>query len=274
MQKPTIRDLNRSDDVTEARSFSQHWFRRKNGLAPKLGLCAALIQLWWASVRNGEDGIELLKNAGPSLVEVIVNRQLRSYYFGKMPDETRLDEESAYWLNAKYGSSDLRHIRALCREYGANDLLELDLILEHQTRLVARESSSRLTFDFLDAFTLPSKPGLRLLLLRYAYPGRRGGQTGHRMAMAVNDDSSCRFFDPNLGEAAFKTLRGFRAWFADFWEISEYKPRIEQPVAEILPLRLYRFAGQFPASTDSLMAPGLSTMQPACSAFSPEENGV
>jgi hypothetical protein len=274
MEKPTIEHLNRRDYVIEARPFSQDCFRRKNGLDPKLGLCAALVQLWWASVRGGHDGIELLKNADSSLIEDIVHRQLRSYYFGKVPTEAQLDEEAIFWLNAKYGRTDLREIQTLCEKYGASDLLDLDLILEHQAVIIAKHSSSRLTSGFLDAFTLPAEPGLRLLLLRYIHPGHRGGQSGHRMAMAVGSDGGCKFFDPNWGEVTFKTRASFRVWFADFWPISQYRPRIEQPVADILPLRLYRFGFHFPVNADLFMPDGTSIMRRAGNAFAPPENGV
>jgi hypothetical protein len=273
MQFPTIEQLNPCDYVLETKPFSQHWFRRKNGLNPKLGLCAALVQLWWASVREGKDGIELLVTANSLLVENIVNRQLRSYYFKETPNTAELNEEEAFWLNAKYGRTDLQEIRSLCEKYRASDLLELDLIFEHQAIIVAKQSSSRLTSDFLDAFTLPAEPGLRLLLLRHAHPGRRGGQSGHRMALSVSSDGGCKFFDPNRGEVTFKTLSGFRAWIADFWQICEYKARIEHPVADVPPLRLYRFGSHRPVNAD-LFVPAGTTMQPTDNVFFSSQKGV
>jgi hypothetical protein len=274
MQKPTIKHPNRRHYVAESRSFGQPWFRRKNGLDPKFGLCAALVQLWWASVREGKDGIELLKNASSQLVEDIVNRQLRSYYFGKIPNETELDEETAFWLNAKYGTTDLREIRVLCEKYGVDDLLELDLTLEHQAIIVAKQSSSSLTPDFLDAFALPSEPGLRLLLLRYSHPGHRGGQSGHRMALAADSNGGCKFFDPNWGEMTFKALQDFRAWFVEFWKTCKYKSGIERPVPNILPFRLYRFSLDFAVDKDLLITAGASTIKVSGKAFSSSENEV
>jgi hypothetical protein len=260
MQNSTIQQLARHDSVVKAKFFSQQWFRRKNGLDSKLGLCSALVQLWWASVREGEDGIELLKNASPSLVEEIVNRQLRSYYFGKTPTEDTLDEETVYWLGAKYGRTDLQEIRRLCETYGADDLLELDLILAHQAIIVAKQSFSSVTPDFLDAFALTPGPGLRLLLLRHVDPRRRGGQAGHRLAMAVDSEGGCKFFEPNRGEMTFNTLLDFRAWFAGFWQVCEHKPKIEQPVADVPPLRLYRF-GSALATTDLLIPSNSSSKE-------------
>jgi hypothetical protein len=240
MRRQAIERLNRHHHVVEAKDFTQAWFRRRNGLDPKSGLCAGLVQLWWASVCKGEDGIELLRTASSALVKEIVNRQLRSFYFRKTPNERDLDDDGVFWLKAKYGMTDLREIRSLCRKYGAQELLELDLILEHQSRIIDRKAFFRLSPDLLDAFTVPDR-GLRLLLLRYVHAGCRGGQSGHRLALAVGSDGRCKFFDPNRGEITFRNLFHFRTWFAEFWQLCEYKSLIERPVADIPPLRLYRF---------------------------------
>jgi len=234
--------LNRRHNIIEANEFSQDWFRRKHGLNPDMGLCAGLVQVWWSSVRRGEDGIAALKDASLPLLKEIIARQLRSFYFGRTPSEAELDEKAAFWLNAKYGRQDLREIESLCQQYGASELLELDLILEHQSMIVEKHSFSKFSPELLNVFIVPAEPGLRLMLLRYAHAGRRGGQCGHRMAMAVQPDGSSKFFDPNQGELTFRALQEFKEWFGDFWQISEYKRGIEQPVADIPPLRLYRFS--------------------------------
>jgi Yersinia/Haemophilus virulence surface antigen len=241
MRNATLDHLNRLHEVVEAKDFSQHWFRRKNGIDPSMGLCAGLVQVWWGSVRKGEDGIAVLKQATLGLVKEIIARQLRSFYFGRTPNYAELGEETIFWLRAKYGTDDLRDIRSLCQQYGANELLELDLAVEHESIIVDRHSFSGFSAELVNRFTVPAEPGLRLLLLRYVHLGRRGGQCGHRLGMAVQPDGCSKFFDPNQGEITFKTLQQFRDWFADFWLTSEYKPRIEQPVADIPPLRLYRF---------------------------------
>lgn len=242
MQNATLERLNRRHDILEANDFSQDWFRHKHGLESGMGLCAGLVQVWWASVRRGEDGIAVLKDAPLALVKEIIARQFRSFYFGRTPKEADLDEETAFWLRAKYGNEDLREIQSLCQQYGASELLELDLALEHQSMIVDKHSFSEFSPELLDGLTVPAEPGLRLLLLRYVHPGRRGGQCGHRMALAVQPDGCSRFFDPNHGEITFKTLQQFKEWFADFWQICEYKPRIDQLVADIPPFRWYRFS--------------------------------
>ncbi len=252
MPNATLERLNRRHDIVEANDFSQDWFRRKHGLDPAMGLCAGLVQVWWDSVRKGEDGIAVLKDAPAPLIKEIIARQFRSFYFGKTPSEAEVDEKTAFWLKVKYGREDLREIKSLCQQYGASELLELDLVLEHQSMIVDKSSSSEFSTEFLDRFTFPAEPGLRLLLLRYVHAGRRGGQCGHRMAMAVQPDGYSKFFDPNQGEATFKTLRQFKEWFADFWEICEFKPRIKQPVADIPPLRLYRFSYESTGAAESI----------------------
>jgi hypothetical protein len=254
MQNDMLEHLNRRHDILEAHDFSQDWFRRKHGLDPGFGLCAGLVQVWWSYVRRGEDGIAVLKDAPLALVKEIIARQLRSFYFGRTPNETELDEETAFWLKAKYGKEDLREIQSLCQQYGVSELLELDLALEHQSMIVDKHSFSEFSPELMDRLTVPVEPGLRLLLLRYVHAGRRGGQCGHRMAMAVQADGCSKFFDPNQGEMTFKTLQQFKEWFADFWEICEYKPRIERPVADIPPFRLYRFSYEGTDSAESMRA--------------------
>jgi hypothetical protein len=240
MRNATLERLNRRHDIMEAIDFSQDWFRRKHGLDPGMGLCAGLVQVWWGSVRRGEDGIAVLKDATLRLVTEIIARQFRSFYFGRTPSEAELDEKTVFWLKTKYGRQDLKGIESLCQQYGATELLELDLALEHQSMIVDKHSFSAFSPELLDGLTVPGEPGLRLLLLRYVHAGRRGGQCGHRVAMAVQPDGCSKFFDPNQGEMTFKTLQQFKEWFADFWEICEYKRGIEHPVADIPPFRLYR----------------------------------
>jgi hypothetical protein len=241
--------LNRRHLVTDAQSFSQHWFRRKYGLAPSMGLCAGLLQAWWTSVRKGDDGIALLRNAPIDLVKEIVQRQFHSYYFARTPSDADLDEETVYWLTTKYGNADLHALQTLCHQYGCRELLELDLALDHGAYILDRLSLSTFSSELLDAFIIPADPGLRMLLLRYAHTGSRGGQCGHRLGMVVTPHGTAKFFDPNYGELTFTTLQQFRDWFGDFWEISEYKSGVEHPVAEIPPFRFYRLGFEKPPAS-------------------------
>jgi virulence surface antigen len=246
MQIREVENLNLRHQV-EAKSFTQDRFRRKNGLDPRMGLCAGLVQLWWAGLRQNQNTLDLLRNATPGLVNQVVDRQARSFYFGELPNAAEMDDETIFWLKFKYGKPNTREVQLLCRQHEVKELHELDLILEHEAPIVERRAFPCFSPELLDALTVPADSGLRLLLLRYQAPGRKSGQSGHRVALAVNPNGSCRFFDPNCGEMTFPDLRRFRAWFADFWPISDYNSLIEQPVPGTPALRLYRFGCAFEA---------------------------
>jgi len=235
-----LQDLALRHDVLEVKLFSQEAFRSKHGVSPTVGLCAGLVQAWWSSVRCGEDGIAVLEDCTPTIVRSVLAQQLRSAYFEKIPSETAIDPETDYWLRIKYGRRSLQELRSLCVHHQVANLLELDLVLQYQSIIVERHIFPAFSAQLLGAFSESIEPGLRLLLLRYSHPGRRGGQCGHRVGLHLDKQGVAKLFDPNHGEVTFRSIQQFQSWFLEFWRVCEYRPRLEESVANSPPFRLYR----------------------------------
>lgn len=212
--------LDRQHDVVERSLFGQAQLRRLHHVDPTLGLCAALVRLWWSEVRAGRDGIDALKRLGPSDMDALIRRQAASVYFDQDPVTERTNQADRDLLRLKYGTSDLAAIRALCTERNARSFLELDLSLQHDVRIIDRllcEPS-----DLASVIASQRHHGVLIVLMRYAASRTSGREERHRLGIAI-DANSCRFYDPNIGQWKFATPRQCGAWARDFFVATGYE---------------------------------------------------
>jgi len=241
--RTAVGELNRRFEMVKTRSFTQDWFLQKNGLDSRFGVCSGLIQVWWASRRNGRDPIPDLRDPDPALVNQVVSRQIRSFYFQHVPaEQSELTSGQIEWLRFKYGMSCLTGIELLCRNYKARTLLELDLVLQHDALIETRHVFEECSSATISALTADHAPGLRLLLIRHFAPDRSMMQRGHRIAFWLNDDGLASLFDTNYGEMAFTGLSRFDEWMHSYWVASGYSARVRQKIAGVHPIQIYRFS--------------------------------
>ena len=236
MNRRAFEELNDRRRVAAGFYFHQRRLRRHHCFAPRFGLCAALVEIWWEGVRNGGDVLPSLQLPTPEFVREIVSRQCRGAYPLELPaDEALLGPADRALFELKYKTSDLQEIAMLAAEHGAASPLELDLQLRHCAALVESRAWPDCRLAPPVAAVAPDEPGLRLMLLRYA-------GSGHRMAFLVDPGGACRFFDPNSGEVRFARAGDFADWLADFWEVAGHQRRAPT-------VGFYRFRPDAPAAT-------------------------
>lgn len=240
-----IRALSQSHRVKRLWLFSLRQAKFDESIA-KEGLCAGLVQVWWRYRCEGRDGVAALIDPSPEIAREVVERQLRAVYFRGNPHQADLTEEEKWWFRCKYGDLTLGELRNLCKIYSADNLLELDLIMQHRARLVARASFDYYSFGLTQALMGRGEPGLRLILFRYS--STTGATRGHRVAFAVEPAGTCWLFDPNFIEVKFSSLEHFEAWFPAFWRISQYQAWVGRPMEGVPPVRVFQFSAELLAT--------------------------
>lgn len=249
MRRAELEAVNQRHGVSATRFFTQEQFRRKYPFPSGLGLCSALVQVWWSYSKRQEDGLTAIVGATPTVLYDVRLRHICSFYFRIAPSESEITPIHKSWLQLKYGVTTLAELDALRSKYGAKSFLDLDLILQHEERIIDQTSFGSYSEKVIDALDVSGEPGLRLILLRYALPSRRSGESGHRFAVAVDHDQTCRLFDPNCGEITVRKSVDFSAWFSDFWTVSGYQQLTSASRFDMTSIYTYRF-GKTPIEWD------------------------
>jgi len=257
MYAKDILELCRRHDV-HYRAFSQEEFRRSHSLQFHVGLCAALIQVWWQAIVCGGDGMATLLKPSPQLIESVIACHLRSFYFASFPPiSSALDERTEAFLRLKYGDLSIAELHALCIHYTVRSPLELDLVLHHNAPIVYRSVPTGAPRGTTDALVGNRMPGLRLLILRHGAVDRplRYGHSGHRLAFVKSAGGPCVLFDPSWGELRFETTHAFASCFQEFWDATGYQRLASHPEDGTPPVRIYQLGNQIPPSPNFVSVP-------------------
>ena len=244
----TIRELFDKYPSHHVSLLDQRIFRQRFKRQLPVGLCAGLVQVWWAQHRKGANAVACLQKATPAVIQTIVLCQARSLYLRVLADsEEKLNPRERRLLNFKYGTTALVELDDLLKLFEVRNLLELDLVLQHGLPLVNRTQFRDLTLDVATTFSERMDSGLRLLVSRYGPASPGGRVSGHRCALAVESSGSCSFFDTTIGEVRFLSLEEFGVWFADFWAIccNKYAGRVLD--RNIPAMQVFQFSGSLPA---------------------------
>ncbi|MBA3805783.1 MAG: hypothetical protein H0X14_08755 [Acidobacteria bacterium] len=246
-KRAAFEEMNRRHQVSRAYFFSQKEFRRQFNIHLPIGLCAGLVQVWWAELRKGNDAIRRLEEATPQLVGEVLLSQARSVYLKEFPPHNReLRTHEAELLEFKYGEHGVAPINSLCTLFGVDNCLELDLGLLHDSPIIKRWRFSHLASDIVDALTEGPSPGLYVLLARYWDSKRASGERGHRSALVIEAGGSCRFYDPQWGEMSFLALDQFTGWFTEYWTTQLWDYYLQRGSPPSSPVQLFAFGGTFP----------------------------
>jgi hypothetical protein len=239
-------EMNRRHQISRAYFFSQKDFRRQFNIQLPIGLCAGLVQAWWAELRKGNDAIRCLKEATPKLIGDILLSQVRSVYLKEFPPHNRdLRTYEVELLKLKYGEDTVSSISSLFTLFGVNNCLELDLILLHDSPIIKRWQFSHLATDIVNALTESPSPGLYLLLARYWDSKRASRERGHRSALVIEAAGSCRFYDPRWGEMSFLALDQFTRWFTEYWTTQLWDYYLQRGFPPSSPIQLFALGGTF-----------------------------
>lgn len=249
-------EMTRRHKLTRATIFSQNDLQRKLGLRFSMGMCAGLVQVWWAELRKGKDGIEYIRQAEPSLIREMLLYQTRSIYLKGLPSSNRdLSASETDLLAFKYGTAMVSEIESLMRLFNVSTTLELDLVLQHELPLLQKWEFDQFGPGLLRALCGSSAPGLRLLLLRFRRPKRVGGEKGHRSALVIGAEGEYRFYDPRYGELCFSAGQRFADWFTDYWAVGRWERLVQRGLPASPPIRVFRFGGRFsPAASQKIIA--------------------
>lgn len=249
-------EMNRGHQISRAYFFSQKDFRRQFNIRLPIGLCAGLVQAWWAELRKGNDGIRCLKEATPKLIGDVLLSQARSIYLKEFPPLNRnLRPYETELLRFKYGEERVSAIRSLCTLLGVNNCLELDLALLHDLPIIKQWQFSHLAVDIVNAVTESPGPGLYVLLTRFWDSKRPGGERGHRSALVIEAAGSCRFYDPRWGEMQFLALDHFSRWFTEYWTKERWDYLLQRGSPPSSPIQLFGFGSAFsPAAAEKSRA--------------------
>jgi hypothetical protein len=267
-RQAAFEEMNRRHQISRGYFFSQKDFRRQLNIDFPIGLCAGLVQAWWAELRKGNDAIACLKEATPKLIGDVVLSQARSFYLKEFPPANRrLLPYEAELLKFKYGEDSVPLIISLCNLFGVNDCLELDLALLHDLPILRRWQFSYLASDILKVLRECPRPSLYLLLLRFWDSKRPSAERGHRTAFVIEAAGSCRFYDPRWGEMSFADLDQFSGWFTEYWTAERWDYFLQRGLPPSIPIQLFALGGTFsPAAREK----GL-TLHRRFSTSSPEE---
>lgn len=245
-EQAAFEELNRRHQISRAYFFSQKDFRRQFNIDFPIGLCAGLVQTWWAELRKGNDAIKCLKEATPELVSTVLLSQTRSVYLKEFPPLNRdLRPYETELLRFKYGEESVSAIESLYALFGVNNCLELDLVLLHDLPLIKRWQFSHSASDVVGALTESPTPKLYVLLTRFWDSKRPSGERGHRSALVIDSAGACRFYDPRWGEMHFATLEHFNGWFTEYWAKQRWDFFLQRGSPPSSPIQLYAFGGTF-----------------------------
>jgi hypothetical protein len=243
-EQAAFEEMNRRHQVGRAYFFSQKDFRRQFKIDFPIGLCAGLVQAWWAELRKGNDAIKCLAEATPQLIGAVLLSQARSVYLREFSPLNRdLRPYEIELLRFKYGEESVPAISSLCALFGVSNYL--DLVLLHDLPIIKRWQFSHLASDILSALTESTAPRLYVLLTRFWDSKRPGGERGHRSALVVGESGSCRFYDPRWGEMHFSALDHFNEWFEEYWTKQRWDLLLQRGSPPSSPIQLFAFGGAF-----------------------------
>lgn len=195
---------------------------------------------------EGNDGIRCLKEATPKLISEVVLSQARSVYLKEFPPLNRdLRPYEIELLRFKYGDESESSIKSLCTLLGANNCLELDLILLHDLPIIKRWQFSHLASDIVNALTESPSASLYVLLARFWDSKRPSAERGHRLALVIEAAGSCRFYDPRWGEVCFWSLNHFNEWFTEYWSKQRWDYLLQRGSPPSSPIQLFAFGNTF-----------------------------
>lgn len=251
-ERAAFEEMNRRHPVSRTYFFSQKDFRRRFNIHSPIGLCAGLVQSWWAELRKGNDAVRCLEEATPKLIGDVLLSQARSVYLREFPPHNRaLRTYEVELLKFKYGEHSVSSIGSLCALFGVNNCLELDLVLLHDLPIIKRWQFSHLASDIVNALWESPHPSLYVLLARYWDSKRASGERGHRSALVIGAAGSCRFYDPRWGELSFLGLDQFTGWFREYWTTQLWDYYLQRGTPPSSPVQLFALGGTFsPAATE------------------------
>ncbi|HET6976346.1 MAG TPA: hypothetical protein VFI24_08485 [Pyrinomonadaceae bacterium] len=245
-ERAAFEGINRDHQVCREIFFSQKDFRRQFNIHLPIGLCAGLIQVWWAELRKGNDAITCLKEATPKLISEVVLSQARSVYLKEFPPLNRdLRPYEIALLRFKYEEESESSISSLCTAFGANNCLELDLALLHDSPIIKRWQFSHSASNIVNALNESLPASLYVLLTRFWDSKRPSAERGHRTALVIEPAGSCRFYDPRWGEMSFVSLDHFTRWFTDYWTILDWDYLLQRGSPPSSPIQLFAFGSTF-----------------------------
>jgi hypothetical protein len=255
-EQAAFEEMNRRHQVSRAYFFSQKDFRRQFNIDFPIGLCAGLVQAWWAELRKGNDAIRSLKEATPKLIGAVLLSQARSVYLKEFPPLNRdLRPYETELLRFKYGEESVPAINSLYTLFGVNNCLELDLVLLNDLPIIKRWQFSHSASDIVNALTESPTPRLYVLLTRFWDSKRPGAERGHRSALVIEAAGSCRFYDPRWGEMHFSALDHFNSWFTEYWTKQRWDFFLQRGAPPSSPIQLFAFGGTFsPAALEKSTA--------------------
>ena len=244
----SFEEMNRRHRVVRAFVFRQKDFQRQFNIQSPIGLCAGLVQVWWAEMRKGNDAIRCLREATPELIGEVLLSQARSIYLREFPPRDRpLRAYEVELLNFKYGDHSVSAINSLCALFGVTNCLELDVTLLHELPIIKRWQFSHLSSDIVNALHEISGPNLYVLLARYWDSKKSSKERGHRSALVIEAAGSCRFYDPRWGELSFRDLDHFTGWFTDYWTTQLWDYYLQRGAPPSAPVQLFALGGTFSA---------------------------
>jgi hypothetical protein len=252
-KRKAFEELNRRHGVRRSFLFSQGDFRRHFHVDVRVGLCAGLIKGWWSELCEGRDAIKSIAVATPSLVRTILLAQALSFHIRKLPDDEQcLSDAEAALLNFKYGDGGVAKVRALQEALSVDTLLELDLVLHYQMPIMQQWQLSHSSADVVSALT-DGRPGMYIFVLRFWDSKRPAHERGHRTALVIETEGSCRFYDPRHGELQFSNVEYFTSWFADYWATERWDYLLRRGSPPAPPLRLFCLGGHLPRAAENVV---------------------
>jgi len=231
-------------NVSESIFFSFRDFRERARVEVGLGLCAGLVRVWWAELRKGNNAMQSLKAANPSLTRNVLLSQARSMYLKRFPlEDADLNASERALLTFKYGDVTLSELRSVQDLFAVRSEFELDLVLHHGLPIVERRES----VDTRNDLTIPvrtPRPCLYLLLFRYADSTQASGERGHRSGLVVHADGGCNFYDPRIGETVFPSIKYFSGWLAEYLDLQGWQSRYQRLKPGLASMKIYAFGGR------------------------------
>jgi hypothetical protein len=130
--------------------------------------------------------------------------------------KARKGEDFYGWVRRPSGIKAINQMQA-SRKFGEGPNRIEERIRFLESHGLKRVKDSILTIEPMNMTEVAGE----LYELGYKQISFRGGGEGHAVA-AVVADGSCRFFDPNYGEAAFTDRFAFSNWFIRYWMAAEH----------------------------------------------------
>ena len=231
--------------------FSQQDFQLRLKTRFTVGLCAGLVQVWWQQLKNGNDAINLISQAEPDLIKAVLLCQSRSVY---LRDTYKIDlsDREQRLLHFKYGSAEIAVIDELCQHFTVSSLLELDLSLHHRLLITNKSAFSSYVPDVAVCMAKRADPGLILAIARYDSGETGSRPRGHRFALSIESDGTCRFYDPAIGEIIFDGLPIFSKWFAEYWYLYSRRQRFTPKSLRLPAVQVFELGGSLPPKATAI----------------------